>query len=403
MVKKIETDKFTENLLVFYQFLELDKIDITALHLLLYTLRSQTRNYPSLDLLRKKSMELYDVKCGWSYAGYGRNLMLTFRVNYIANQYLEDPEYINELKKLIVECLKEPLIDLKGLEQARKLFINHWTMQQENPNHLAMRNALKGIENNQALAIDLFGDPEAAQNITVQDLQQLYDQISSNGFRIISVGKIEPEMEKMIIELEGEPPVLKGGEKLEKQEVRFFESKMDITQTSLFQIYRLDRNAYDEDYFALILGNAILGNSQNSLLFEEVREKHSLCYGISSSLVLLDGALFIKAEILPGSQNKACAVINEQIERLQKGDYPDSLLERAKKEVTGQLRLKRDSLSAMAEHEIRYEYLEKNLTIEDIVREIEKVSKSDIAKAYSQISLVSQAIIEPEEIKYEKE
>ena len=39
--------------------------------------------------------------------------------------------------------------------------------------------------------------------------------------------------------------------------------------------------------------NSLLGQSPTSLLFEEVREKHSLCYSISSYLIQFDGALII--------------------------------------------------------------------------------------------------------------
>ena len=44
---------------------------------------------------------------------------------------------------------------------------------------------------------------------------------------------------------------------------------------------------YERDY-VLVLANLILGGGADSKLFKDVREKHSLCYSIHSSINKLD-------------------------------------------------------------------------------------------------------------------
>lgn len=72
--------------------------------------------------------------------------------------------------------------------------------------------------------------------------------------------------------------------------------------------------------------NAMLGQYSTSLLFQNVREKNSLCYSIYSNLIAFDGA----RELRPASKKKdidqVLTLIQEQIETLKNGTFDEELL-----------------------------------------------------------------------------
>ena len=55
----------------------------------------------------------------------------------------------------------------------------------------------------------------------------------------------------------------------------------------------LNMDYKDEKYYNLMMFSAVLGSGAHSKLFLNVREKHSLCYSIYSSLEKLKGLKFV--------------------------------------------------------------------------------------------------------------
>ena len=70
--------------------------------------------------------------------------------------------------------------------------------------------------------------------------------------------------------------------------------------------------------------------SKRIFLFDEIREKNSLCYSISSSLIRFDGALLIHTGVNRKDVNKVLNLIETQMDRLLNMDYDDHYLEIAK-------------------------------------------------------------------------
>ena len=84
------------------------------------------------------------------------------------------------------------------------------------------------------------------------------------------------------------------------------------------------------DYEAELLLCSILGQSQKNLMFDEIREKNSLCYSISSSIIRFDGAILIHTGVNRKDVTKVLNLIETQMDRLLNMDYDDAYLEIAK-------------------------------------------------------------------------
>ena len=91
----------------------------------------------------------------------------------------------------------------------------------------------------------------------------------------------------------------------------------------------------DPDYPALVLGNYILGAGMNSRLFQRVRGKEGLSYGVGSFLSARpkqDAATFMGFAIFaPQNVNKVESAMKDEIARLIKDGFTDAEIAEAKK------------------------------------------------------------------------
>ncbi|WP_304753056.1 insulinase family protein, partial [Dubosiella newyorkensis] len=147
-------------------------------------------------------------------------------------------------------------------------------------------------------------------------------------------------------------------------------------------------------YYPLLALNSILGQGPVSLLFEEVREKHSLCYSISSSLIRFDGALMISVGTRKDALDQVLLLIHEQIERIVHMDYPDSLLEIAKKDLKDLFLRQKDRSNSMLEQHFLDMLLRREESEEQRNKAIDSISKFLIAQAARQLFLLSSVVVE---------
>jgi len=91
----------------------------------------------------------------------------------------------------------------------------------------------------------------------------------------------------------------------------------------------------DPDYPAMILANYILGSGMNSRLFQRVRGKEGLSYGVGSNFsapAKEDGAIFMGFAIFaPQNVNKVETAMKEEIARAVKDGFSDAEIAEAKK------------------------------------------------------------------------
>ena len=70
------------------------------------------------------------------------------------------------------------------------------------------------------------------------------------------------------------------------------------------------------DYWTLRTGSCIFGQLPTSLLFQEVREKRSLCYSIYSSILSYDGVMSVSTGIDSAHLDEVKELVEQQRQRL---------------------------------------------------------------------------------------
>ena len=120
----------------------------------------------------------------------------------------------------------------------------------------------------------------------------------------------------------------------------------DTEQTHLAMgFHAVGRN--DERRFALKLLSVILGENMSSRLFQKLREKHGLCYSVSSGMSMFEetGLLSIGVGLDHSNVQKALRMINSELERFTQQPPTKGELQKAKDYTIGQTLMGLESTS----------------------------------------------------------
>ena len=132
--------------------------------------------------------------------------------------------------------------------------------------------------------------------------------------------------------------------------------------------------------------NLILGGFANSLFFKNIREKHSLCYYISSNFYYYENILYIRSGISKNNYDKVIELIKKEMKRVKDGKFSESLLEEAKETYTSILKSTMDYPSSLINN--YYDNKIDNISLfTDRFEEVKKVSMDDVKKLANKIDM----------------
>ncbi|MGH9260937.1 MAG: M16 family metallopeptidase, partial [Acidimicrobiales bacterium] len=145
---------------------------------------------------------------------------------------------------------------------------------------------------------------------------------------------------------------------------------------------------FDDDRYALMVGNQILGGGMSSRLFQEVREERGLCYSVYSwaSTYADAGCAGIYAGTAPSRVGELLSVVDDEVAKLVASGVTESELAVAKGFIEGSLvlgledsgsRMARLGRSLMARDEI--------VTVDDQLAHIRAVTADDVAAVASRV------------------
>lgn len=151
-----------------------------------------------------------------------------------------------------------------------------------------------------------------------------------------------------------------------------------ISQTKLNIGYRLPIRQGDSKHVAAVLFNAALGGYVHSRLFLNVREKHSLCYYVSSVYDAYKGIMFIYSGVDAKRLDLARKVIDEEVRRMSIERISEKELALSKQALINDLKESEDSQGARQNLLYIQALLGKTPTLAERIEKIEQVTPDDL-------------------------
>jgi len=395
----IKTSKFKTNLVSVYIQRELDREDVTKNALLPSVITSGSNKYPTLREISHKLDSLYGASLLSNAGKRSEKQILEFKILGINDKFI-DEDIFKDMIEFLNEIINNPFIEDEGFKE------EYLNLEKQNlrdkikasindKKSYAQSKCVEAMCKDEKYSIDENGYEDDIDSITAVDLYNHYKNIlKTSPIDIVVEGNFDEdfvvESIKQNFKFErGEIIEIPRGEFSKKvDEVKIVEEKMDITQGKLVMGYRANVDYMDNDkYYSLVVGNSVFGGGAHSKLFNNVREKESLCYYVYSSVEKYKSIMFVSSGIEAQNYEKAVKIIKEQLEDLKNGKITDQEISNSKSALINSAKSVTDNIGGMSEFSFAQSFAKTNSTVEDLIKSIEKVTVDDIVNAVKDIEL----------------
>ena len=395
----IKTDKFKTNLLAIFLTFPIIKDEATKNTLIALMLKRGSKLYKTREDITNKLAEMYGASLDSGIEKSGDNHILKFYLESINEEYLPKKEdLLKESVNLLFDVVFNPNIEdgkfnEEFLEQEKYSLEQIINSKIDNKAMYALNRCIEAMYENKPYGIYKYGYVEDLKNIDGHNLYEQYKNIISTCKIDIFVSGNNGNVDNYIMENnmikelnEREPKYVTEGKSSNENNEKYIEEKMDVKQGKL--VIGTDIKNFGKDFrYSAQVYNAILGGSANSKLFQNVREKASLAYTVSSNYMKLKSNIFIRAGIEIENYEKALNIIKEQIEEMKQGEFSDEDIINAKRIITAGIK----NIKEEQDIEISYYYGQElsnvKTSIPEYLKSIEEVSKQDIIDVANNINI----------------
>ncbi len=260
------------------------------------------------------------------------------------------------------------------------------------PASIANRALLKALYGNHPYAVDEEGEPESVNALAAADLQQFYRQYYGAKNAVIALmGDMTPEQAKAIAErISAGLPDSPAASEL--PEVSYPQAAVErriphpASQSHILLAYPGVKRG-DADYFALYVGNYILGGGGFvSRLTEEVREKRGLVYSVYSYFIPMQqlGQFQIGLQTKRDQAEDALKLVRETLDKFISQGVTEAELKAAKQNIIGGFPLRIDSNSKILDYLAVIGFYKLPLNyLDEFNGKVEAVTAAQIKDAFS--------------------
>ena len=401
----IKTEKFKCNKFL-VQFKEpLVKENITKRKLLKDILISSTKKYNTERLMNIESEELYGLPFGGSTYISGKFHIMTFEMEFLNDKYI-DESIFERCLNFMMDILFNPNTNDNKFDE-KTFNINKENLKKQiesandNPRNYSARRMLEELGGDSSISYHNAGYIDDLEEITNENLYEYYESVlKSNIVDIFLLGDFDLNDAKNMITEKFKINIIKkptsdhfvNHETFRKRCKGVIEQK-DINQSKLVIGCKLkDITPFERNYVSNIY-SYILGGGADSILFKNVREKHSLCYYISSSIYKVTNLLVIESGIDKKDYKKCVRLIKKELKNMAIGNFAEKYIENGKTTYLNACQEISDSIGMLLNVYISNEYLKTGL-LEEKEKEIMKVSKRDVIEFAKKVYLDTVYLLE---------
>lgn len=389
MIKDCKFKAFRACLLI-HRPMSRDEVSLNTL--LGATVRMQSENFSSFSKISEELENLYGAEIISSASKYGERQIIKIGVQSVSDSALGKKGNFEKSMELLYDiALKSGNGNSfsEDIVSVEKKNIKDAILAQKNDKRsYSVFRLQEEMCKDEPYGINPMGYIEDLEKISTEELYSHYRKIlEESRIDIIFSGNFEENKaveaaEKLAESLSSRDGiVIKEEIRSASGEVKKVTDKMDVTQGKLCMGWRTGENTSKENYPATIVYNSIFGGSAVSKLFNNVREKLSLCYYVGSSIDRLKEIMIVRSGVEFENFGKAYDEIMLQQSLMVKGDFSDDEIMFAKKQLTGAYESNLDSIGAMAEYYTMQILLGTDVSIEEMTEKIENVTREEIIEA----------------------
>lgn len=380
----------------------LKKENVGFRSLLPSVMSSATPLYDTRKKLNEALINLYGSSLTTRTYKIGKLSIVEFRLNILNPSLMEEGFFHLGLKILHNIIYGHKNLPKKYFELEKRLLLERIASLENNKTALALTKLFEIMFKDERYAIRPVGKIKDVKDITYEELNEYYHEvINNNDCDILISGDIDEELKKEVKKYFKSKnnynyyPI--DDELHEKSKLKVINDEADVNQVKLNIGYNLDVKYDDPLETAAVLFNIIFGASSSSRLFKTVREKHSLCYYISSNISLYKGFLYVYAGIDTKQIKLAKKLIEEELNDLKTNLILEEELNLAKKLLISNLKEAEDSQNRWIDVIYQRRLLNRNSSLESKIEKIKKITNKEILNVANKVEIETIYLMNPED------
>lgn len=294
-VRYIKINKWTNSVIYFVFRQNFDNYNAVSHNIMNTLLVDTSLKYPDRRSTKFKLEELYNAKLHTESDIYHNSLVTTISIDSLSDKYSEEGNVLNSVKYLIDIIYKHNLNDKKLFNNLVSLIKDEYKSNMCDSNFYAYVNFIMGLSN--PLAKKYFKyNYENIKNIGINDILDSYKNMINSLTDIVIVGDVGDE----VLELVNNIP-LNNNIKYNSFDIKYYPYKKSVDKFNCSAsftkiLYKIKDFNREKDHVFLVY-QYILGGSPNSILFDVIREKNSLCYSINAYIKPVISSMIVSSKI----------------------------------------------------------------------------------------------------------
>ncbi|MGL4655646.1 MAG: M16 family metallopeptidase [Sarcina sp.] len=255
---------------------------------------------------------------GGDYNAYTDNLSTVYSASCLT-------EEIKNATELLADMVMNSKFDKREIKREKGVVLAEIRSSKDSVEDLSFRRLNEIAFKTSALRYDVLGTEEVVESFTKEQLLEYYKKYyTPDNATVVIVSSHEHDESFGFINEIFKDWKGKCADKIElisemNNPGEFVTYKKQIEQNTISYLYSLN-NLKEEDEMPLKILNHKLGESSNSILFRELREKRGLAYDVYTCIDLSKNIRLMNIFIAVGEESvdESLEAINEVIENLQK-------------------------------------------------------------------------------------
>lgn len=394
----IKDKKYKTVLASTYIHRQLKREETTFNALLSKVLKNATKKFSSLLDLSIYAEKLFGLGFDIGITKRANVQSIVSQVSFLNDLYTGE-SILNESISLMLDMLFEPYVADDSFcreyvnNQKKNLKDDIESLINDKRSYASLR-CLEEMCKDEQNAVVEIGYKEDLEEINEKNLYTHYKSIIySSPVDIFIVGDVDAsELVKYLKDYFGKfafniTPISICGELKLSSEEKYVEDNLSVNQGKLSIGLRTGISLDNHLYYALLTGNSIFGSGAHSKLFNNVREKLSLCYYAYSRLDKYNGIMMIGSGIEFDKFQKTKDAILKELQAVKKGDFTDEELKIAKEYIVSTFSSYEDSPGLLIDYYLGMAFSDKFPAISDVCSEIKKVSREEIIKSFENVAV----------------
>ena len=287
---------------------------------------------PSYKAFNNKMSRLYASGIGGTTGRQYDLQTISFGAYYLDDVYALAGEKMTEIMTdIFIDCLTSPVTEngvfaAKFIELEKKTAIDNIETAINDKRSYAIERAMKTICKGEPASVCSYGTVEKAKLITPDSAYKAYRRmLETMPCEIICTGcsdfdgvaeKFAAAFEKVGRHDIEHTAIALSPVKTQTEEVT---ERLTVNQSKLV----LGFKSHSDDDAALVLLQKIFGGTTSSKLFQNVREKMSLCYYCSAARNDLKGIMLVNSGVENENIEKTKNAVVDQLEEIKNGNFTD--------------------------------------------------------------------------------